>query len=183
MEKKLKESLKTQTESHVVEERQDASDIHERQQLDKVQGLSYFLGKVLGLPINLNKKELGYPVVEKHRQKGKEDTKRSNVREPNRDKEDPDDVLIIVGAGYLVALPKSLDIGLRVRVRVGVHLPHPEPPQHLEPHGRVEHFEERFREGIGQHKGVDVDQQQLVLIVDAVPVDQVDRKAGVDDED
>lgn len=137
MEQQLKECLNAQSKSYVIQERQNPCDVDQGQKLDEIQRFYDIFRKVLRLPVNFGKEELDDPVVKQHCQQGQEDTQRCDVGEPDRDEEDPDDILIIVGVRYLISLPKPVNVRLGEGVWVGVHFFDSVPPQHLYPHHGV----------------------------------------------
>ena len=105
---------------------------------------------------------------------------------PGSDDKDPEDVLIVVGIGNLVALPQAIGVGLGVGVVLLLDAGHIVLPEDLGPHKGVHQFEEGFREGIGQHDQVDVIDEYMVLLLFPqlavlVPVHNVDHEAGVQD--
>lgn len=61
-----------------------------------------------------------------------------------------------------MTLPKTMNVRLRIRNVLRLSFFDSELLKHLQPHDGFENLKERFREGVGQHDSVDIDQKQPV---------------------
>ena len=66
------------------------------------------------------------------------------MRKPSCHNQYSENILVIVCIRYLIALPKLVDVGLRVWIFLFFHPPHIALPHDSHPHQRVEYLEQGF---------------------------------------